>query len=103
MSVQMLDHDAYASLPPEMFVIGIDESHAEDIPRPSTTYWHDVWQRFRRDRLALIGLAVIVIMGLIPAILGLVAYLILRHYPVTDEVRAEMVKALSKSEAKTEA
>ncbi len=45
----------------------------------------------------------IVIMGLIPAILGLISYLILRHYPVTDEVRAEMAKSLSQSEAKTEA
>jgi Na+/melibiose symporter-like transporter len=38
----------------------------------------------------------IVIMGLIPCILGVVAWLILKHYPVTDEVRAEMKQALSK-------
>lgn len=34
----------------------------------------------------------IVIMGLIPAILGIISYLILRKYPVTDEIRAEMMK-----------
>ncbi|HHV11555.1 MAG TPA: hypothetical protein GXX75_14885 [Clostridiales bacterium] len=38
----------------------------------------------------------IVIMGLIPCVLGIVAWLILRHYPVTDEVREEMKQALSK-------
>ena len=32
----------------------------------------------------------IVIMGLIPGILGIISYLILRKYPVTDEIRAEM-------------
>ena len=65
MSVQTLDNNAYAALPQEMFVIGTDDSHAEDIPRPSTTYWHDVRQRFRRDKLAVAGLVVIVIIGLV--------------------------------------
>ena len=32
----------------------------------------------------------IVIMGLVPGILGIISYLILRKYPVTDEVRAAM-------------
>lgn len=32
----------------------------------------------------------IVIMGLVPGILGVISYLILRKYPVTDEVRAAM-------------
>ena len=73
MSVQILDNNAYAALPEDMFVIGIDESHAEDIPRPSTTYWHDVWQRFRRDRLAVIGLVVIVIMTLMCIIIPMVS------------------------------
>ena len=73
MSVQILDNEAYASLPPEMFVVGVDESHAEDIPRPSTTYWHDVWQRFRRDRLAVIGLVVIVIMTLMCIIIPMLS------------------------------
>ncbi len=45
----------------------------------------------------------IVIMGLVPAILGLVSWLILRHYPVTDEVRAEMAEKLGRTEpAETE-
>lgn len=36
----------------------------------------------------------IVVMGLIPGILGIISYCILRHYPVTDEVRADMRKKL---------
>jgi Na+/melibiose symporter-like transporter len=38
----------------------------------------------------------IVIMGLIPCVLGVVAWVILKHYPVTDEIRADMKKVLSK-------
>lgn len=40
----------------------------------------------------------IVIMGLIPFVLGLVAYLIERRYPITKAVRAEMREALHKAE-----
>lgn len=38
----------------------------------------------------------IVIMGLIPAILGIVSWLILRKYPVTDEIRKDMQEKLSR-------
>ncbi len=38
----------------------------------------------------------IVVMGLVPCILGVVAALILRKYPITDEVRADMKEKLSK-------
>ena len=34
----------------------------------------------------------VVIMGLIPCILGVISYLILRQYPINDEIRAEMKK-----------
>ena len=40
----------------------------------------------------------IVIMGLIPFVLGVVAYLIERRYPITNDVRAEMREALHKAE-----
>ena len=36
----------------------------------------------------------IVVMGLIPAILGLIPWIILKKYPVTDEIRADMDKTL---------
>ena len=38
----------------------------------------------------------VVIMGLIPCILAVVAWLIYKHYPITDEIRADMKKALGK-------
>lgn len=41
-----------------------DDGSAEAVVRPSTTYWHDVWQRFRKDPLALFGLFVILVMGI---------------------------------------
>lgn len=41
----------------------VDSGDAEKVVRPSTTYWHEVWQRFRRDPLAILGLAVIAVMG----------------------------------------
>ena len=41
----------------------------------------------------------IVIMGLIPAILGVISYLILRHYPVTDEIRAAMAEKVDHPQA----
>lgn len=38
----------------------------------------------------------IVVMGLIPGILGIIAWLFLKKYPVTDEIRADMDKVLNK-------
>ena len=73
MTTQIPDPNTYASLPEEMFVIGEDDALAEEIARPSTTYWHDVWQRFRRDKLALVGLVIIVIMTLMCIIMPLVS------------------------------
>ena len=67
------DAQTYASLPDEMFVIGVDDTLAEEIVRPSITYWRDVWQRFRRDRLALVGLVVIVIMTVLCVVMPMVS------------------------------
>ena len=38
----------------------------------------------------------IVIMGLVPSILGIVAWLFLKKYPITDEIRADMSQKLNK-------
>ena len=73
MNKQILDAEAYAALPEEMFSLSADDSLSDEIARPSTTYWHDVWQRFRRDRLALVGLVVIVIMTLMCIIMPMVS------------------------------
>ena len=44
----------------------IDRSslNADEISRPSVSYWQDAWRRFKRDRLALFGLIVIAIISL---------------------------------------
>ena len=73
MSVNIPNPADYAALPDELFVIGEDASDAEEIARPSTTYWRDVWQRFRRDRLAMIGLAVILVMALMCIVIPMVS------------------------------
>ncbi len=59
-----LSPEAYAQLPAEMFTFCQDDGEADAIVRPSTTYWHDVWQRFRRNPLAMGGLVFIVLMAL---------------------------------------
>ena len=73
MDTRILDKDSYAALPDEMFIPGADDSHAEDISRPSVTYWQDVWRRFRRDKLAVAGLIVIVIMTALCIVMPMVS------------------------------
>ena len=73
MSNRTLSPEAYAALPEEMFIPGADDSQAEAIARPSTTYWHDVWQRFRRDRLAMLGLVVILLMTVLCIVMPMVS------------------------------
>lgn len=46
-----------------------DSDNMESIQRPSISFWHDVWNRFKRDRLALLGMIVILIIAL-AAIIG---------------------------------
>ena len=40
--------------------VGIDEELSEHLDKPSLTYWADVWRRFRKDKLALFGLVLMV-------------------------------------------
>ncbi len=65
-----IDNQAYQALPPELFSpLGDGARENETIARPSTTYWQDVWYRFRRDPMAMIGLVILVIIT-IAAIIG---------------------------------
>lgn len=52
-------------LPDELFEkVGDDASRDnEQISRPSKSYWQDAWGRFRKDRLAMIGLCIVIIMA----------------------------------------
>lgn len=59
-----------AYIPSEMFVkLGEDEKNSEEIKRVSRSYMEDAWLRFKKDKLAIIGLVVIIIMILL-AIFG---------------------------------
>lgn len=73
MALNIPEENTYAELPEEMFVIGQDVDDAEEIVRPSTTYWHDVWQRFRRDPLAVGGMIVIIIIALMAIFIPMVS------------------------------
>ena len=60
-----ISSEEYEKLGPEMFDVNAPaEDSSEKIVRESTTYWQDVWRRFRRDPLAMIGLCVILVMTL---------------------------------------
>ena len=57
-------------LTPEWFTPApADASAAEAILRPSTTFWRDAWLRFRRNRLAMLGLILLAFLA-IGAIFG---------------------------------
>jgi len=63
--------EMFPDLPDELFE-KLDETQKgenEQIVRPSVSYWRDAWSRFRKDRLAMIGLCFLVVMG-IAAIFG---------------------------------
>ncbi|MGN7472147.1 ABC transporter permease [Brevibacillus sp. SAFN-007a] len=45
-----------------------DNLHAEAIVRPQLTFWQEAWQRLRGNKLALMGLVIIVVLGVMAAI-----------------------------------
>lgn len=47
----------------------VNDSEAEKISGESTSYWKDAWRRFRKNKLALIGVFVILFLGIM-AIIG---------------------------------
>jgi len=52
-------------LPREAFVLLEREiKDTTEIVRPSTTYWQDAWRRFKQNRLAMVGLCMVVILFL---------------------------------------
>lgn len=73
MSINYPDMETYAALPDELFMIDANVNDAEAILRPSITYWQDVWQRFRKDPLALAGLFIILIMTLMAVFMPMVS------------------------------
>lgn len=63
--MQKAEETRYEELSQELFTpLGELSDALEDFARPSTSYWHDVWQRFKREKLALCGLIFLIFMGL---------------------------------------
>jgi len=47
------------SLSPDMFELVKSQVSSDAIARPSTTLWQDAWRRFKKNKLAMLGLAVL--------------------------------------------
>ncbi|HHY98799.1 MAG TPA: ABC transporter permease [Firmicutes bacterium] len=53
-------------LSPEMFEpVTLKQGEAEALTRPVISYWQDAWRRFKKNRLALFGLGILIFMGLL--------------------------------------
>ena len=64
--MQSIKNDSsFPAIAPEGFTRLADSGmKGDDFVRPSTTYWHDVWKRFRKDKLAMVGLIFLIIITL---------------------------------------
>ena len=62
-----------------------DIESAEAIVRPSVTYWQDAWRRLKQNRLAMVGLWVIVVIALIAAFGPMLSPLLLGSELVRSE------------------
>lgn len=63
------DRQNYTTIPEDFTHIGPDKTKREQILKPSLTYWQDSWRRFKKNKLALVFLAVLAI-GLFIAVFG---------------------------------
>ena len=80
-------------LPDDQFdLVGIDESKLQAVVRPHTTYWQDALRRFVKNKVALAGFVVILLIALLAAFAPLFskydAYtnnLLERHMPISKE------------------
>lgn len=48
--------------------VGINEEKSQAIVRPSMTYWQDAWRRLKKNKIAMLGLIVIIIMTIMSII-----------------------------------
>lgn len=59
------ENNGFPEIPSDGFSrIPESESKGDDFVRPSTTYWQDVWRRFRKNKLAMAGLFFLIIITL---------------------------------------
>ncbi|OEH91621.1 ABC transporter permease [Bacillus solimangrovi] len=71
----------------EMFEkVGVNTSESEKISRPSISFWKDVWMRFKQNKLAMTGVVLIFLIGVM-AIIG--PYLTPYDYATNDLINAD--------------
>jgi len=76
----------------DMFtVVGKDIESYNSITRPSLTYWQDAWMRLKKNKVAMLGLSII-ILYIIMAIIG--PYLNSMDYRTTDSTATDQLPSL---------
>lgn len=76
----------------DMFtVVGKDVENYNAITRPSLTYWQDAWTRLKKNKVAMLGLSII-ILYIIMAIIG--PYLNSMDYRTTDSTATDQLPSL---------
>lgn len=76
----------------DMFtVVGNDIENYNTITRPSLTYWQDAWMRLKKNKVAMLGLSIIVLY-IIMAIIG--PYLNSMDYRTTDSTATDQLPSL---------
>ena len=53
------------NLSPEMFEPAVKDEQKSELVRESVSFWQDVWRRLKKDKLAMIGLCVVIFITLI--------------------------------------
>lgn len=48
-------------------VVGYDQEESDLIVRPSMTYWQDAWRRLKKNRIAMLSMILLIIIGLLCA------------------------------------
>jgi len=62
-------------------IIGCENSDSEEILRPNITYWQDAWRRLKQNKVAILSLVILLIIGLM-TVIG--PYLTTFDYQVND-------------------
>lgn len=59
--------------------VGEDEEKKDNINRPSISYWKDSWRKLKKNKLAIIGLAFIILISLSAIFVPILAKLLVNH------------------------
>ncbi len=60
------------------------DTNTEEVVRPSLTYWQDVWRRFKKNKVAMVSLGVVILLFLIAALGPMFS-----SYSYSDQVKGQ--------------